>query len=556
MRVRRRPVVILLFVLAGLIVAAAGYWLAGAVAGSRGAKAAYDMQLRRADEELSLGYLEKAAQSIGRALPTARSERGYLRLLKRAYRIAAVGGDFSLLQSIAGRAVERIPGSRALRLVLAFASLRAGDDSRPITGMDRYLPKGMDAQYLMAEAIIRGWSPPETSGRLDPELRLLLGMKSQTDPLRLQQQGIEHGDGRILLDAALLWMKQGDAQSAYTAVQGEWSVPVPPEPCIFIAWDAGKYEECAALIDGLPGSASRYDLQLIKADALRALRREKEAAAIYQRVAGADTRFFWSPYLNLARIADQEGDASAAEQLRRRAFELFPESGPVLLDYGGSLMRAGQTDAAVKLLEQLLRRDPQNLPARFLLLQAAAQNLPGQRYQAGLFSLFNEHPDSPLLCRLLAQQLLAEDDPQGAAAVLDRFELPAGGRPPPWALELKGITEALRGEYPKAVGLLETSLEQLESWRSRYNLAMVHRGEGDLEKSLNELLRAADELERAGNRGGAVSRQRHSRIRSMAGELLMRMGNTDAARRESAFALELDPGNGQALLVLRMLEGK
>ena len=42
----------------------------------------------------------------------------------------------------------------------------------------------------------------------------------------------------------------------------------------------------------------------------------------------------------------------------------------------------------------------------------------------------------------------------------------------------------------------------------------------------------------------------------MAGELLLRMGNKEAARRESAYALELDPDNGQALLVLRMLEGK
>jgi tetratricopeptide (TPR) repeat protein len=526
------------------------------VAGSRGAKAAYDLQLKQADEELALGYLEKAAQSIGRALPAARSERDYLRLLKRAYRIAVSGGDFSLLQSIAGRAAERIPGSSPLRQVFAFVSLRAGDDPRPITGLNKDLLKSKDAQYLMAEAIMRGWSPPESSGRLDPELRSLLSLEDQTDPLRLQEQGTERSDGRILLDAALLWMKQGDAQSAHVAVQGEWSVPVPPEPRIFIALDAGKYEECAALIDRLPGSASRYDLQLIKADALRALGREQEAAAIYQRVAGGNARFFWSPYLNLARIADQEGDASAAEQLRRRAFELFPESGPVLLDYGGSLLRAGETDAAVKLLEQLLRRDPQNLSARFLLLQAAAQNQPGQRYQAGLWSLFNEHPHSPLLCRLLAQQLLAEEDAQGAAAILDRFELPAGGQPPPWLLELKGIAEALGGEYTKAASLLEASLEQLKSWRSRYNLAVVYRGEGNLEKSVNELLQAADELERAESRGSAISKRRHSRIRSMAGEILLRMGKTDAARRESAYALELDPGNGQALLVLRMLEGK
>jgi tetratricopeptide (TPR) repeat protein len=226
------------------------------------------------------------------------------------------------------------------------------------------------------------------------------------------------------------------------------------------------------------------------------------------------------------------------------------------LDYGGSLLRQGQVEPAIKLLEQLLRSDPDNISARFLLLQAAAQNLPGQRYQAGLWSLFNEHPDSPLACRVLAQQLLAAEDPLGAASVLDRFALPAGGQALAWLSELKGVSAALLGDYTRAADLLGASLEQQESWRSRYNLAMVHRGQGELEKAVKELLQAADEFQRAANRDSAISRQRHSKIRSMAAEVLLRMGNKDAARRESAYALELDPGNGQALLVLRMLEGE
>ena len=553
---RRRLVVILLFALAGLAVAAVGYWLAGAVAASRGARASYQLELKQADGELALGYSEKAAESIRRALPAARSERDHLRLLKRSYRIATATGDFSSMQAVAARAIKKLPGSLALRLLLVFASMRAGSDSPPISGLDRNLSKSTDAQYLMAEAIARGFSPPEASEMLDPQLRALLSMEKQSDPARLQAQGIDRSDGRILLDAALIWMRRGEVQKALAAVEGEWAVPVPPEPRIFIALDAGKYAECAALIDQFPGSPSRYDLQLIKADVLRALGREREAAAIYQRVATGDARFSWSPYLNLARIAEKEGAAEAAGELRRTAFELFPESGAVLLDYGGSLLRQGQVEPAIRLLEQLLRSDPDNVSARFLLLQAAAQNLPGQRYQAGLWSLFNEHPDSPLACRVLAQQLLAAEDPQGAASVLDRFALPAGGQAPPWLSELKGVSAGLLGDYTRAADLLGASLEQLESWRSRYNLAMVHRGQGDLEKAVKELLQAADEFQQGANRESALSRQRHSKIRSMAAEVLLRMGNKDAARRESAYALELDPGNGQALLVMRMLEGE
>jgi apolipoprotein N-acyltransferase len=52
---RRRLVVILLFALAALAIAAFGYWIAATVAAARGAKAAYDLELKQADGELALG---------------------------------------------------------------------------------------------------------------------------------------------------------------------------------------------------------------------------------------------------------------------------------------------------------------------------------------------------------------------------------------------------------------------------------------------------------------------------------------------------------------------
>jgi tetratricopeptide (TPR) repeat protein len=558
MPVRRRLLTVLLFVLAALTIAAASYLLAGLVNGRRGMKVSFNLQLKQIDEDLSLGYFERATEGIRKASSRAQSEQNHLRLLKRAYRVSTAEGDFSILRSVASRALEVLPGSRDLRFLLLFASMRAELAPSRITGLDRSMKESADAQYLVAEALARGWSwgQPGIIPNLDPQLRALLSMEKQPDPSGLQEQGVKRGDGRLVLDAALMWMQSGDAARAHAAVQGEWNVPVPLEPRVFIAFDAGRFEDCAALIDRLPGSDFRLDLQLLKADALRVLNREREAAELYRRVINGDARFAWSPYLNLARIAVRGGGASAAIPLYRRAFELFPETDPVGLEYGRSLLQTGQTDQAVQLLERLVMRDPQNVSARFILLQAAATNLQDQSYQAGIWNLFSEHPDSPLLCRVLAQQLLAGEDYRGAAAVLDRFKLPAGGLPPPWLLELKGLSEALRGDYDQAASMITESLQRRSSWRSSYNLAMVYRAAGILEKSVNELLQAADELRQEQNRGSLIAGQRHSRIRSMAAELLLRMGNKDAARRESAYALELDPANGQALLVLRMLEGK
>jgi len=71
---------------------------------------------------------------------------------------------------------------------------------------------------------------------------------------------------------------------------------------------------------------------------------------------------------------------------------------------------------------------------------------------------------------------------------------------------------------------------------------------GDSETAVRELMQASDEL--------AGRPRLASQVRSRLAEELLGAGNRAAARRESAYALELDPANGRALLILRMLEAE
>ena len=77
---------------------------------------------------------------------------------------------------------------------------------------------------------------------------------------------------------------------------------------------------------------------------------------------------------------------------------------------------------------------------------------------------------------------------------------------------------------------------------------MILAAAGETEAAVRELMQASGQLS---------DRPRlASQARSRLAELLLRLGNRAAARRESAYALELDPGNGRALLLLRTLEGE
>jgi tetratricopeptide (TPR) repeat protein len=275
------------------------------------------------------------------------------------------------------------------------------------------------------------------------------------------------------------------------------------------------------------------------------LGREGEAAGLYQETIARDPGLFWSPYLNLAGILAARGETDAAVELYRRAHELFPESEAAATALLASLARAGQREAALAVLRRSLQQHPESLPLRWLLLELGRGESSDQRYQAGLRALYAEHPRSAPLAQTLAAQLLGLADTAGTWAVLEAYQ---GSAEEPWLLEARGLVKALEGKLPAASDFLKRCLEEGGDGRARCNLAVVLAAAGETEAAVQELLQACGQL--------AGRPRTESRARALLADNLLRLGNRAAARRESAYALQLDPGNGRALLLLRTLEGE
>ena len=102
--------------------------------------------------------------------------------------------------------------------------------------------------------------------------------------------------------------------------------------------------------------------------------------------------------------------------------------------------------------------------------------------------------------------------------------------------------------------MLRGSLQARPDGRVRYNLATVLAAAGRPQEAIQELLLAAEELAPPAPRAG--DRRQAAQVRAKLAELFLQTGNRTAARRESAYALESDPANGRALLILRTLEAE
>jgi tetratricopeptide (TPR) repeat protein len=529
---------------AAALAAAAAVVLAAGLAGSRllGARRAersFGEQIREVDQLAGRGFLSKAEAGLRSAASSARSERDWLRLLKRARAIASATGSYAEFSDLARRGAAGIPGSGALARLELYARLRAGRSAGQPPA--RGLSSDPDLQYLLAEAAALRQAPAPRG--LSAELGNLLAAQFSPDAGSLQALAERWQDEALLQDAGLAWMASGNTTRAAGAFQRLPDGPVARELRLAAAYDAGSWEEALRLLEEEPRAS--VEMTLMRADLLLILGREGEAAGMYQQTIARDPKLFWSPYLNLAGILAANGDTDAAAELYRRACELFPESEAAASALLASLVRTGRREEAFEVLRRSLQQHPDSLPLRWLLLELGRGQSGEQRYQAGLSQLYAEHPDSAPLAQALSTCLLGLADAPGAWAVLEEYQGPEGE---PWLLEARGLVKALEGELTAGARLLERSLQAGGDGRVRCNLAVVLAAAGETEAAAQQLLQASGQL------SGRPPLE--SRARAMLAGELLRLGNRAAARREAAYALQLDPANGRALLLLRTLEGE
>jgi len=546
---------LLIIVVAVLIAGATFYLIYTTVSARRSTAIGIDTLLVEADYEISLGYYERALEGLEKALAGARGEYNSLRILKRAYQISYNLNDFSILHGFARDAAESIPGSEELEQIYLYAAIRASAEGRK-SAFDSLKRSRGDLAYLQTEAFFAGLVDTLPDREPDPELSKIISLvnlrgTAGQDPYQLQRLGTDLDEPRIHLDAALLWMAEGDVQSAFTVMNRHIGDPLFREPSIYISYDASHEQIALSLIQELRAQgriADRVDLQIMEADLRFILDDREEAKQLYGQIIITDPAYSWTPYLNLASIAEQGEDRQTAYALRERAYGRFPAVGAVVMAHARSLTERGDRQLAADILQSYLEEQNDDYQAQLYLLDVQNTASSPTLYQAALWKLYNRHPESRVLCEHLFTYLLEFNDLSGAESVLRHYQLATGRSQEPWLLDYRAILAAVNRDDAEAVKLLRDRLAREDSWQARFNLAVLLGRGSTPEQAIEQLIEAEHLLPEERNQ------YYRSRIRSRIGEQYLRHGDSAAARRECEYAIDLDVSNFHAHRILRILE--
>jgi tetratricopeptide (TPR) repeat protein len=550
---RKRRYFLLILTVAVVIAGTVIYLLYAHGSARRGTALLVDELVAEADYEISLGYYDRALESLDKALARARGEHNSLRILKRVYQISYSLKDFAVLHRFARVAADNIPGSNELEHIYLYAALRSETGVNVTDRLERArAARSADAAYLHAEAYFSGLldTPPSTDP--DPELAAIMSLAGEQDPYQLQRLGTDLGEPRLHLDAALLWMAEGDTESAFTVMNRHIGDPVFLEPGIFISYDAGQEQTALSLIQALRGQdriGGRADLQIMEADLLLIFGEIPSAARLYRQIIDTHPAYSWTPYLNLASIEEEEtSELQRAFALRERAYGEFPGVGAVAVAHARSLRNFGDREGAAEILQGYLEANPDDYRARLELLDVQNTASSPVLYQAALWKLYNLHPESRMLCEHLFVYLLEFNDLSGAESVLRHYQLATGRTREPWLLDYRAILSAAGRNDTEAIELLRDRLAQEDNWQARFNLAVLLGKNSRPDQAIEQLIAAENLLPEENNRYD------RSRIRSAIGEQYLRLGDNAAARRECEYAIDLDVSNFHAHRILRILE--
>ena len=507
--------------------------------------------LKDADQALSLGYLDQAAKNIAIALSRANSEDEYLRVLKRSLKLAILCGDLQDFEGQAAQALASIPGSSSLQTLMLYGKLRSGQS--PSFNISDPAKKKIPLS-LWAEAVQRNRVEIDFPGDLPEDLRQLLLLEKNRNSGILLDLGKKQANKRLLLNAALSLMKEGNGETAMEVMEQYLLEEIYDEPAALIAYDQGNLGDSIFRLERLVEKYPlRQDLILLLADCNLLAGNYNSAEKIYKQLIQMDDRYSWKPYLNLAWIYEHQNDPERQHSFKVIAALRYPAKKQVLLELVRSYKKRGEIKEAKEVHQKLSDLDPQELETLLLGLELAGTSYSPSLHRSKLWQLYNLFPDNENLCKVLAAYLLELGDIAGAAMALDQFAETFGGEVRPlWHLHLQGIIKALEGDYPEAAVRMKEYLERRDNWQVRYNLGLIFKSSTQYEEAIREL-RQADILLGLETAKSAQDDFR-SLTRTELGSIFLSGGNYEAAARELGYARELDGNNLKASLLYKKLE--
>jgi tetratricopeptide (TPR) repeat protein len=547
-----------------------------------------NLELQRIDELLSGGYGEDASRAVRDLAKKDLSAVSYIRLLKRAYRLAAFEGNQELLFETAEKAYQKYPSGRGIAAVYIYTLLRRGEHERAMRILNDAELDEERWKSLIREVRLYGTSERAVSGTKREREEGLARLSRESGAERFLELYKQTGSIGFLQDAVLLLLEEGKVEAAYRLASDK---ALPQRLLFYISYDAGDWPRALHILTEHPRIFPSGEGAFLRADVLMRMERYGEAADIYRAVlkeslpeSGQSSEkeralfnLVWIDITEdgrLGRLTEEflpgsgtgfirkndEKNSSGSVPLKDKYRE---KTGPEKEGEDGvpTVLSSVNSDLLLELAELMIAHKL-TAEAEYFMTLAAGSSVESTKYrflEENLNNRINPERYTSLLWRMaerpeyaahLGWFLLGMEDLAGLQSLVDFGEKNFGDTY--WTRFFQGVLKIYSEEYERAEEEFLASHRLRAHWVSLYNAVLALAAQGKINEALSQLEEAQLFLEQEdrGNTEALV------RILIKKAELLSYTRSFSSAKRVLDRIETIDPLNLQADILREMLAGE
>lgn len=513
--------------------------------------------LNRADTALSSGYYNRADRFILLAGKKAKNSNEFISCLERAFALGKARNNYSIFLDVSKVAHRKMPWNKKISILFAFGMLKTKNISGAYNLLVNTTYKSFKLKELKESLLgqIAAQNPIYLYKIKDESNELIKILRSsyKSDPQKLLEIGNKYKSDALIMNASLIYAQLGDLNKAISTLSKDRSDSEFAYLMSLFAYDAGDYVRALKYLNiaikNNPYSVDRY---ILKADILYIQNKFKESLDEYKKALKINPSFSWTPYYNTALIYDYLSDFNNSVKILNRSLSMFPEQPYTRLLLMEHYIYLRKPVIAEKILEGLENNFKDNPLVKLEVLKINAGSYPTARYYSELWELFNNNPDNKAITDYLVLYLLETGEFKNAEKALNTYIKINGGRADSWWHNYRAIIYAESGDYINAHKEFIKSISLVRHWYVYYNFAVLEEHEGIYREALTSLKNSENLIK---NKDTYRSRNREiSSIRYLTGRIYYKMGDTESARRELQYSIELNKDNLSSILLLKELE--
>jgi len=494
------------------------------------------------------GY-SSAAAKLKKAVSSAQGSTNWLSIIKRAYIISEKTANFSLFDKYVKKAFKIYPGNEDIRALQVYSLIKKNNHEKADE-----LAKALTTSFytnLKIEAALGAEFSSETIA--DPFSYLLNLLSKSDDPAFFNKIGNITGNDKIIFDAAVLFMKEGETKKAFdisSRLKGDW---LNDEAIGMISIDSQEYNHALTRflnhnkID-INNHNQKWAIQLIIADLYHILGSYNESSDFYNKSIKINPNGAWNQYANYSRLLIQTGRYRHSMDIMQEGIALFPTKRKELIIAMVNNQFDKNRSTTERYLKSFLDDFPDDPEANLLYIDHFPIQTTPEKYGARIWELYNKNPSNRKIAEFLIWYLLGVGDLEGTELVLDRFDRDSGRSY--WTIFYRALGLSMDKGFIEAENLLQESLKMKKSWYSYYNLAVIQIYLRKFQEALNNLNQAEIFLLRSNN----IDNNYLSNIKTKTARSYFYLNENDKAKIELEKALKLNYENLEATLLSRELK--